>query len=79
MDYILGIDTGTSNVKAVLFDTNGTEVCAAARESSCSNTVAIGVLHRYHSLTYYYNALSGENKARNCKFFMIVCHSSGAQ
>lgn len=33
MRYILGIDVGTSNVKAVLFDEEGREVCVASRES----------------------------------------------
>lgn len=33
MKYILGIDAGTSNVKAVLFDENGQEICVASRES----------------------------------------------
>ncbi len=33
MKYILGIDAGTSNVKAVLFDEQGHEVCVASRES----------------------------------------------
>lgn len=33
MNYILGIDVGTSNVKAVLFDTCGTEIFTASRES----------------------------------------------
>lgn len=37
MDYILGIDVGTSNVKAVLFDENGTEVKVASRESETIN------------------------------------------
>ena len=33
MKYILGIDAGTSNVKAVLFDEDGHEVRVASRES----------------------------------------------
>lgn len=37
MDYILGIDAGTSNVKAVLFDENGTEVQVASREAETIN------------------------------------------
>lgn len=38
MKYILGIDAGTSNVKAVLFDENGQEISVASRESEMSNT-----------------------------------------
>ena len=37
MDYILGIDVGTSNVKAVLFDENGAEVRVASREAETIN------------------------------------------
>ncbi len=37
MDYILGIDVGTSNVKAVLFDKNGSEIQVAIRESHMIN------------------------------------------
>ena len=37
MECILGIDVGTSNVKAVLFDGNGTEVQVASRESETIN------------------------------------------
>lgn len=37
MRYILGIDVGTSNVKAVLFDECGTEVCVSSRESKTIN------------------------------------------
>ena len=37
MDYILGIDVGTSNVKAVLFDKNGSEIQVASRESHMIN------------------------------------------
>lgn len=33
MDYILGIDVGTSNVKAVLFDTDGNEIFVSCCES----------------------------------------------
>ena len=33
MRYLLGIDAGTSNVKAVLFDLAGAELCVASRES----------------------------------------------
>lgn len=38
MKYILGIDAGTSNVKAVLFDENGTEVSVSSRESEMIHT-----------------------------------------
>ena len=37
MDYILGIDAGTSNVKAVLFDEGGREVRVASREAETVN------------------------------------------
>lgn len=37
MKYILGIDVGTSNVKAVLFDEGGQEVRVASRESETIN------------------------------------------
>lgn len=37
MDYILGIDVGTSNVKAVLFDEGGAEVKVASREAETIN------------------------------------------
>lgn len=37
MEYILGIDAGTSNVKAVLFDMEGKEVAVASRESKTIN------------------------------------------
>jgi xylulokinase len=33
MKYIIGIDAGTSNVKAVLFDTEGTEILVEAIEN----------------------------------------------
>ena len=33
MKYLLGIDVGTSNIKAVLFDEKGAEVGAASREN----------------------------------------------
>lgn len=33
MKYIIGIDAGTSNVKAVLFDTDGKEVCTQSRKN----------------------------------------------
>ena len=33
MKYLIGIDAGTTNVKAVLFDENGTEVGTASREN----------------------------------------------
>lgn len=33
MKYILGLDAGTSNVKAVLFDEYGQEICVSSRES----------------------------------------------
>ena len=33
MNYILGIDVGTSNVKAVLFDMYGNEASVASQES----------------------------------------------
>lgn len=39
MKYILGIDVGTSNVKAVLFDEYGSEVCVYSRESQALNGV----------------------------------------
>lgn len=38
MKYILGIDVGTSNVKAVLFDEHGNEVSVASRESKTINS-----------------------------------------
>ena len=37
MDYIMGIDVGTSNVKAVLFDEKGTEIQVASRVSETIN------------------------------------------
>lgn len=37
MKYILGIDVGTSNVKAVLFDECGTEVSVSSQESKTIN------------------------------------------
>ena len=37
MEFILVIDVGTSNLKAVLFDGNGTEVQVASRESETIN------------------------------------------
>ncbi len=37
MKYILGIDVGTSNVKAVLFDENGNEACVSSEESLTIN------------------------------------------
>lgn len=40
MKYILGIDVGTSNVKAVLFDEYGNEVCVSSRESQPVNGTA---------------------------------------
>lgn len=33
MKYVLGVDAGTSNVKAVIFDEAGNEVCVRSRES----------------------------------------------
>lgn len=33
MKYIIGIDAGTSNVKAVLFDTEGKEICIESRKN----------------------------------------------
>ena len=38
MKYILGIDVGTSNVKAVLFDEHGNEASVASRESKTINS-----------------------------------------
>lgn len=40
MKYILGIDVGTSNVKAVLFDECGNEVSVSSRESRTINGAA---------------------------------------
>ena len=37
MKYMLGIDVGTSNVKAVLFDEFGQEICVASKESETIN------------------------------------------
>src|SRR5688572_17210834 len=37
---LLGIDSGTSVVKSVLFDTSGTEIAVARRETPVSSPVA---------------------------------------
>ena len=67
MRYLIGIDAGTSNVKAVLFDENGTECDSASRESTTyrtsGNCVEQDMLAVWHNVRDCLLEIAGRNKA----------------
>ena len=65
MRYLMGIDAGTSNVKAVLFDENGKEIDVAARESETfrfsGNCMEQDMLAVWHNVRDCIRELTGRN------------------